>query len=323
MDEFTAIGKIQILAKAVSYIAGYNLRLLPIIQSISQLEAAYGKEDARTFTVNHAMQVLYPPKDEKDAKEFSEMLGYYTYKSASHSRSKSILNPKESGENISDQRRALLLPQEIKELGQDKEIVTLENTKPILCEKIRYYKDPEFIPRLLPPPEVSPISLIERPKSQQRTRPFEADDLTPDGQIKDGVVTVAMQECGIGDDDFEAQEAAAANAAGEAATTNQTGRTFGFKFDGDPNDATAQVARMASNLPPASAQQPMLTKSLQDIRLTKEIDPATTPKVPLAEAMQLAGIAPTVKNGKAEMTQIMNIADEESESENASEPDFS
>ncbi len=37
MDEFTSIGKVDILASSVSYMAGYNLRLLPIIQSMAQL----------------------------------------------------------------------------------------------------------------------------------------------------------------------------------------------------------------------------------------------------------------------------------------------
>jgi type IV secretion system protein VirD4 len=41
-----------------------------------------------------------------------------------------------------------LLPQELKELGQDKEIIILENTKPILCEKARYFSDDSFIDRL-------------------------------------------------------------------------------------------------------------------------------------------------------------------------------
>ncbi|TVT60045.1 MAG: type IV secretory system conjugative DNA transfer family protein [Azoarcus sp. PHD] len=151
LDEFTAIGKVGIIAKAVSYIAGYNIRLLPIIQSISQLESVYGEKDTRTFVTNHALQVLYPPREQKDANEYSEMLGYFTEKSVSTGVSRPRAwgsNNASSSENTSDQRRALLLPQELKELGQDKEIIILENTKPILCEKARYFSDESFIDRL-------------------------------------------------------------------------------------------------------------------------------------------------------------------------------
>src|SRR3546814_12722537 len=43
MDEFTSIGRVDIIASAVAYMAGYNVRLLPIIQSMAQLDATYGK----------------------------------------------------------------------------------------------------------------------------------------------------------------------------------------------------------------------------------------------------------------------------------------
>ena len=52
MDEFTSIGRVDIIATAVAYMAGYNLRLLPIIQSMAQLDATYGKDVARTLVTN-------------------------------------------------------------------------------------------------------------------------------------------------------------------------------------------------------------------------------------------------------------------------------
>ncbi|MFH0134842.1 type IV secretory system conjugative DNA transfer family protein [Variovorax sp. VaC1] len=170
LDEFTAIGKVGILAKAVSYIAGYNLRLLPIVQSIAQLESVYGREDTRTFVTNHALQIVYPPREQKDANEYSEMLGYQTEKATSTGVSRPRAwggNGASTSENVSDQRRALLLPQELKELGQSKEIVMVENCKPILCEKARYFNDDNFLDRLK---SVSPSLAAlgkKRPTQQQ------------------------------------------------------------------------------------------------------------------------------------------------------------
>jgi len=85
MDEFTAIGKIGILSKGISYIAGYGLRMMPIIQSPSQLFDVYGKEAAQTFTTNHALQIVFPPKasETHTAKDISEWLGYQTVKGVS------------------------------------------------------------------------------------------------------------------------------------------------------------------------------------------------------------------------------------------------
>lgn len=152
LDEFTALGKVRVLSSAVAFVAGYGLRLLPIVQSVAQLESVYGEKDAQTFMTNHAAQILFAPREQKDANAYSEMLGYLTAKAVS----KGVSRPRAWGagsggstsENTSDQRRALLLPQEVKELGQDQQILVVENTKPILCEKAFFYKSRAFTDRL-------------------------------------------------------------------------------------------------------------------------------------------------------------------------------
>lgn len=150
LDEFAALGKINILAKANAFIAGYNLRLLTIIQSIAQLDAVYGIQDARTLVTNHAMQVLFTPREQRDANTYSDMLGYYTVKSLSKGRSvnRGFGAGGSSSENVSDQKRALMLPQELKELPDHEQIILLENTKPIRCEKARYFREWAFMDRL-------------------------------------------------------------------------------------------------------------------------------------------------------------------------------
>lgn len=149
MDEFTAIGKMQVLSKGISYIAGYWLRMLPIIQSPAQLDEVYGKDAAQTFKTNHALQIIYPPKasETQTANDISEWLGYQTVKGISLSKAKG-LGKKNPNVSISDQRRALMLPQEITSMKNDTELVVMENVPPILANKILYYKDPVFIDRL-------------------------------------------------------------------------------------------------------------------------------------------------------------------------------
>jgi len=52
----------------------------------------------------------------------------------------------------SEQKRALLLPQEVKELGRDRELLLYEGLRPILAWKNRYFEDRVFRKRLFPPP---------------------------------------------------------------------------------------------------------------------------------------------------------------------------
>lgn len=149
LDEFASVGRIPMISQAVSYMAGYGMRLLTIVQNRSQLESAYGKADAVTLAANHALQVIFAPSPAvlADARDTSEMLGYGTVKAVSRSRSTGARGGGSKSE--SEQRRALLLPQEVRELGAGREIVALENAKPVLAEKIRYFEEPFFQKRLL------------------------------------------------------------------------------------------------------------------------------------------------------------------------------
>lgn len=149
-DEFTAMGKVPILSKGIGYIAGYGLRMLPIVQSPSQVVDVYGEKAAETFTTNHAAQIVFPPKasELKTAKDISEWLGYQTVVGKSESKGKGLFSKKQVSESSSDQRRALLLPQEITSLGKEKQLVIVEDCPPILAKKIRYYKDHVFMDRL-------------------------------------------------------------------------------------------------------------------------------------------------------------------------------
>ena len=145
MDEFTSIGKVDIISSAVSYMAGYNIRLLPIIQSMAQLDATYGKDVSRTIITNHALQIIYAPREQQDANDYSEMLGYTTV------RKQNVTRGRDFSRSESEERRALMLPQELKAMGIEKEVFLYEGiAHPVMCDKIKYYQDKYFTARLLP-----------------------------------------------------------------------------------------------------------------------------------------------------------------------------
>jgi type IV secretion system protein VirD4 len=118
-DEFTAMGRVGVITSAAAFLAGYNLRLLTVVQAMSQLDAVYGDKEARTFATNHGLQILYAPREQRDADEYSAMLGHFTERATSRGRSRSFSGHghRSVSTNESEQRRALLLPQEFKELG--------------------------------------------------------------------------------------------------------------------------------------------------------------------------------------------------------------
>ena len=183
LDEFTALGRIPIIAESVSYLPGYNVRVLLVIQTPAQLREVYGANGAETMLKSLAARIVFAPKDVGDAREISDELGNTTVKVKTHSRPLMDLSEskgrRQRSVSVSDQRRALLLPQEVKALGNEQAIVFYEGLRPIRCRKIRYFEDPRFTRRLLPAPEVPQQKAAEaQPPSgstpDPRTAPPEA-----------------------------------------------------------------------------------------------------------------------------------------------------
>jgi type IV secretion system protein VirD4 len=158
LDEFTALGRIPIIAESISYLPGYNVRVLLVIQTPAQLREVYGPNGTDIMLKSLGARIVFAPKDHADAREISDELGNTTIKvktlskpvfdfsDAKGRRSRSV--------SVSEQRRPLLLPQEVKALGAEEAIIFLEGLPPIRCRKIRYYSDKRFSMRLFPPPAV-------------------------------------------------------------------------------------------------------------------------------------------------------------------------
>lgn len=149
MDEFTAPGNLPVYLKAVSFMAGFNLRSFMIYQSNSQLETpapeGYGTQGAKTLLANHACQIYYAMKDD-DADRLSKSLRNKTVKNISRGNSSSK-GGGSSSRNISETSRPLMLPQEIEEMDFEDEIIRIEGKLPIKCKKALYFNDSYFMDR--------------------------------------------------------------------------------------------------------------------------------------------------------------------------------
>jgi type IV secretion system protein VirD4 len=167
LDEFTALGRIPIIAESISYLPGYNVRVLLVIQTPAQLREVYGVNGSETMLKSLAARIVFAPKDFADAREISDELGNTTVKVRTLSKPQHDFSSGKGARgrsvNVSEQRRALLLPQEVKELGSHEAIVFLEGLRPIRSRKIRYFEDRRFRARLLEPPALAPgIAPISR-----------------------------------------------------------------------------------------------------------------------------------------------------------------
>ncbi|MBW6532995.1 type IV secretory system conjugative DNA transfer family protein [Sphingomonas sp. RRHST34] len=156
LDEFARIGRAQVIASAFSYVAGYGIRLLPVIQSRSQLRAVYGEHVANEIVANCGVEVAFTPKELRVANELSERIGYIGQESVTKSLTIHGVLANRS-KSMSDQRRALLLPQELMQFPDSELLLLRGGIPPIHGEKIRYFADGLFRARVEPAPEVPPI----------------------------------------------------------------------------------------------------------------------------------------------------------------------
>ena len=76
MDEFPALGKLDIMQESLAFIAGYGIKCYLVIQDLSQLHAAYGKEES--LTSNCHIQNAFPPNRLETADHLSKLTGTTT-----------------------------------------------------------------------------------------------------------------------------------------------------------------------------------------------------------------------------------------------------
>lgn len=153
LDEFARLGHAEVVAKGFAYVAGYGLRLLPVLQSPAQLRAEYGPDVTEEILSNCAVELAYAPKELRLANELSERLGYTTVRSPSRSRPAGLSRGQRSVSE-SDQRRALLLPQELMQLPPEDMLVLRAGLPPVRARKIRHFRDRAFRDRVSAPPQV-------------------------------------------------------------------------------------------------------------------------------------------------------------------------
>ena len=156
IDEFPSLGKLDVFQEALAFIAGYGMKALLIVQDLSQLYAAYTKDES--IISNCHIRIAYAPNKIETAELLSKMAGTatveHTQRQYSGNRLAVVLQNVNTNEQIVS--RPLLTADECMRLPPEDELVFVAGHAPIYAKKIIYYKDPEFAARCaVPPPEAT------------------------------------------------------------------------------------------------------------------------------------------------------------------------
>jgi type IV secretion system protein VirD4 len=164
LDEFPALGRLDFFETSLAFMAGYGVRAFLIAQSLNQIEKAYGEHNS--ILDNCHVRVAFATNDEHTARRISDALGIATEQRAMRNYAGHRLAPWLAHVMVSRQEtaRPLLTTGEVMQLPPSDELILVSGMAPIRAKKLRYYDDPNFRDRLLPPPQLASGAYADRPR---------------------------------------------------------------------------------------------------------------------------------------------------------------
>lgn len=131
LDDFTALGRLDFLESSLAYLAGYGIKPLLIIQSLTQINCTYGKEN--NVWAQCAIRTVLPANDFETAAAVAQEIGSIVARRA--------------GQPGAGQRQAIT-PEELMHLGKREAIILGVAEKPIRATTLPYYEDAGFKARV-------------------------------------------------------------------------------------------------------------------------------------------------------------------------------
>lgn len=127
MDEFYSLGKLEMMAAAVSYFRGYKIKLFLIAADIESIENVYGENGASAIISDCDTKIFFAAKSFKTANNISQL----------------CLNKSNNLELISWQ--------EAMNLASNSQIIWRNREQPIISKKVFYYEDEEVKKKIMTP----------------------------------------------------------------------------------------------------------------------------------------------------------------------------
>ena len=152
LDEFAQLGRMEPVVRAVSLLAGYGAQLWLFLQDLSQLKGTY-PDRWQTFLANTDVLQAFGTNDHETARLFSDLTGEATIyvetgsESLSRSRGRHASRSEGRSQSYAERSRKLLLPDEVRRLPQEAQLLFLGRQRPVLARKLNYLRDKAFVER--------------------------------------------------------------------------------------------------------------------------------------------------------------------------------
>jgi type IV secretion system protein VirD4 len=169
LDEFAHLGKMHPVLRDIGLAGGFGVAFWLIVQDLSQLKSTYG-EAWPTFLANADVLQAFGTNDWETAEHLSKLTGDATIRVASENKSQGISRGRQSQRQQSmalttaEKGRRLLLPDEVRRLERDAELLFVKAQAPIIAERVNYLRDEPFLARA----DVNPLyAALGQPTAHQ------------------------------------------------------------------------------------------------------------------------------------------------------------
>lgn len=142
LDEFPKLGSLPFLENAMGEMAGYGLTAHLICQSFNDVFSKYG--DRTPLFDNMHITAAFATSEPNSIEKVTRRAGKALEMRESFSDPRSIFGRAHRSTSQSEQQRYILSEEDVRALDDRKQLLFVNNCKPILADKIRYYEEPFF-----------------------------------------------------------------------------------------------------------------------------------------------------------------------------------
>jgi type IV secretion system protein VirD4 len=166
LDEFAHLGKMHPVQRDVGLAGGFGVTFWLIVQDLSQLRSTYG-DTWPTFLANADVLQAFGTNDWDTAEYLSKMTGDATIFVSGTNQSRGVSRGRQSQRqegaalSVSERNRRLLLPDEVRRLPRDSELLFVKGGSPLLTPRTNYREAVEFARRSDPNPLYQPLSISQ------------------------------------------------------------------------------------------------------------------------------------------------------------------
>jgi type IV secretion system protein VirD4 len=139
LDEFRQLKKMDEIMNKLPYVAGYNIKMAFIIQDLKNLDETYGETARHSLLGNCGLQLILGANDQATAEYASRALGKRTIRYQSESRTLEFMGLPRRTKVEQIRERDLMMPQEVRQMPEDRMILLVEGQRPIFGGKLRYH----------------------------------------------------------------------------------------------------------------------------------------------------------------------------------------